>query len=432
MSEKQTKTSRRAQRRARSEEQELDQREGEAQESDEDESDEDESDEDESDEDDDGADGEAEAAASEEDEDAREAAEIRQIRDRNKRMRAKAAARRAKRARGGAAPAVGLDASELVDDVLSRSTAKAGKFVQKNFKVLQWVVVAGLVGVTGWYIYGYVHHKSQAEATDALMAGVRAEKGVVEGDTPLPAELGVETFKDHAERLKTAEEAYRKALRELNSEAGLALAHLGLAGVLFDQAKYDDAKAEYQAAVDAPLAELDTDVKGRATEGLALVAEAKGDKAGAIEGFKKLAEVAGFGPLGKYQQARLAYAAGDTEGAKKLLEEIQSKLKDDKEARTGYVYGMTMELLATIDPKAAEAAQKSVPQSPEEMLKQIQEMEDRLKNMQTPANEILKKLGLSSSGQPLAPAPSGSPAPAPAPVNPAPSGGAAPAPSGGQ
>jgi len=87
-------------------------------------------------------------------------------------------------------------------------------------------------------------------------------------------------------------------------------------------------------------------------------------------------------------------------------------------------------VLAAIDPKAAEAAQKSVPQSPEEMMKQLQEMEEKLKNMQAPAGEILKKLGLSPSGQPLAPAPSGSPEPAPA--SPAPSGGAAPAPSGGQ
>ena len=442
MSEKKTKTSRRAQRRARSEEQELDQREGEAQESDDEESDDEEaeSDDDESDDeedddsddeesDEDESDSEDDEEASEEDEEAREAAEIRQIRDRNKRMRAKAAAkRRARRTRGGAAPAVGLDAGEMVDDVLSRSTAKAGKFVQKNFRVLQWVLVAGLVGGTGWYVYDYVHHKSQAEATDVLMVGVRAEKGMIEDDRPLPEEMGVQTFKDHSERLKTAEDAYRKALGELKNDAGLTLAHLGLAGVLFDQSKHDDAKAEYQIVVDSKLAQIDNDVKGRALEGLALVAEAKGDKPGATEGFKKLEDVPGFGPLGKYQQARMAYAAGDTEGAKKLLEDIQSKLKDDKDARVGYVYGMTMELLAAIDPKAAEAAQKSVPQSPEEMMKQLQEMEDKLKNMQAPAGEILKKLGLSPSGQPLAPTPSGSPEPTPAP---APSGGA-PAPSGGQ
>ncbi len=426
--QKKQKSSRRAQRRAR-EEQELkrpkskqrdEETEDEAADDEEEESDEDD------DSDDDEADEEEESEEASEEEDSEEEEEdIRQIRDRNRRLRAKAAAkRRKKRSRQEAAAAVGLDAGEMVDDVLARSSAKAGRFVKQNFKILQWVIVFGLVGTVGWYVYSYVHKQDEAKATDALMKGIRAETGLTKDQPPLPEEMGVPTFEDHKARLKAAEDAYRAALKVASEPAGETLAHLGLAGVLFDQAKYDEAKSEYEIVLASALAKVDLDVQARATEGSALAVEAKGDKKAAGELYKTLEGIEGYKPLGMYHQARLALEAGDKEGAKKLLLEVNEKLRDDKFSRQGYVYAMSLQMLGTLDPKAAEEAQKKVQESPEEMLKKLQEMEERLKNMQGGAGDLLKKLGIGPDGKPLpkAPAPSSAPTPAPAPA-PAPSGG---------
>ncbi|MEZ4374578.1 MAG: tetratricopeptide repeat protein [Polyangiaceae bacterium] len=430
--QKKQKSSRRAQRRAR-EEQELKsskakkRAEPEAEDEDtEDEDSEDEADEDSEDEAESDAEEESDADSEEASDDGEEDSEeeeedIRKIRDRNKRLRAKAAAKRRQRRRQEAAQAVGLDAGEMVDDVLARSSAKAGRFIKNNFKVLQWVIIVGLVGTVGWYVYSYVHKQEEAKATDALMKGIRAENGITEDQQQMPEEMGVQTFKDHAERLKAAEEAYRAALKDAAEPAGQALAHLGLAGVLFDQGKYDDAKSEYDTVLGSALSGVDLDVQARATEGAGLAIEAKGDKKAAGELYKKLEGIEGYKPLGQYHQARLALEAGDKEGAKKLLLEVNEKLRDDKFSRQGYVYGMSLQMLATLDPKAAEEAQKKVQESPEEMLKKLQEMEDRLKNMQGGAGDLLKKLGIGPDGKPLKPASSGG-APAPAPA-PAPSGG---------
>ncbi|MEZ4233717.1 MAG: tetratricopeptide repeat protein [Polyangiaceae bacterium] len=412
--QKKQKSSRRAQRRARQDAElkgsKATKRAKEADESDDEESDDEESDDEESD----GDAGEDESAEAEDAEEEEE--DIRQIRDRNRRLRAKAAAKRRKRRRQEAAQAVGLDAGEMVDDVLARSSAKAGRFIKQNFKVLQWVLVVGLVGTVGWYVYSYVHKQDEAKVTDALMKGIRAENGLTEDQPQLPEEMGVQTFKDHAERLKAAEEAYRAALKEASEPAAQALAHLGLAGVLFDQGKYDEAKTEYDSVLGAALANVDLDVKARATEGAGLAVEAKGDKKAALELYKKLQEVDGYKPLGQYHEARLALEAGDKEGAKKLLLEVNQKLRDDKFARQGYVYAMSLQMLAVLDPKAAEDAQKQVQESPEEMIKKLQEMQERIKNMGSGAGDLLKKLGIGPDGKPLPQAPTGeAPAPAPAP-----------------
>ncbi|MCB9606289.1 MAG: tetratricopeptide repeat protein [Polyangiaceae bacterium] len=419
MAEQKKKSSRRAQRRAR-EEQELKsskakkRAEVEAEEEDTEDADSEDEADDES-EDDAESDEEEETSDDGEEDSEEEEEDIRKIRDRNKRLRAKAAAKRRQRRRQEAAQAVGLDAGEMVDDVLARSSAKAGRFIKNNFKVLQWVIIVGLVGTVGWYVYSYVHKQEEAKATDALMKGIRAENGSTEDQQQLPEEMGVQTFKDHQARLKAAEEAYREALKDAAEPAGQALAHLGLAGVLFDQAKYEDAKAEYESVLGSALSGVDLDVQARATEGAALSVEAKGDKKAALELYKKLEGIEGYKPLGQYHQARLALEAGDKEGAKKLLLEVNEKLRDDKFARQGYVYGMSLQMLAALDPQAAEEAQKKIVESPEEQLKKLQEMEERLKNLQGPAGDILKKLGIGPDGKPLKPAPSGTPAPAPAP-----------------
>src|SRR6185369_9339886 len=75
---------------------------------------------------------------------AREQSEPENIRDRNARVRAEAAdKRRARREREqGASPRRNLDASEVMDDALARSTHAAANFLTKHFNKVQWVIMA--------------------------------------------------------------------------------------------------------------------------------------------------------------------------------------------------------------------------------------------------------------------------------------------------
>jgi tetratricopeptide (TPR) repeat protein len=101
-----------------------------------------------------------------------------------------------------------------------------------------------------------------------------------------------------------------------------------LASVLYDQGKFAEAKAAYLAVKDSKLASLDLAVKGRALEGVGISLEALGDKDGALKAFGELSNLdgLGFNALGAYHQARLAFAAGNTDKAKEYLKDAQKRL----------------------------------------------------------------------------------------------------------
>jgi tetratricopeptide (TPR) repeat protein len=136
------------------------------------------------------------------------------------------------------------------------------------------------------------------------------------------------------------------------------MARLGLAGVLYDQGKYDDAKSMYDQVASSELAKLDPDAKGRAVEGSGLSLEGKGDKDGAMKRFGELEnlDVAGFRELALFHQARLLHAKGDDDGAKERLKKVVEKLGKEKESNPldshGYLLESARALLERIDPKA--------------------------------------------------------------------------------
>ncbi len=98
--------------------------------------------------------------------------------------------------------------------------------------------------------------------------------------------------------------------------------------MLYDQGKFADAKAAYQAVKDSKLATVDLAVKGRALEGIGISLEGTGDKDGALKAFGELSNIdgLGFNALGAYHQARLAYAAGNLDKAKEYLKDAQKRL----------------------------------------------------------------------------------------------------------
>jgi len=302
------------------------------------------------------------------------------IRDRNRRIREEAAAkRRAKREGEKVArrPTLGqLEASEIMDDALARTTHAVTSFLRRNFTIVQWVVIAVVVGGIGYQIYVYRRDKVEGRTTDALIAGVTQELSRV-GDEPAEDDeltgLGDPRplHKTHDERLRAAEAAYKKVSE---GESMRELARLGLAGVLFDQGKHKEALTEYRAVKGSPLGQTDTDARARATEGIGLCQEALGELDAALKTFRELEnqDSAPLSALGLYHQARLEKKQGATDKAKGHLVAALKKISDSK-LEQSYVEQVARELLGSIDPSAVP------PPSPQsltkEQLKQLEEIE---------------------------------------------------------
>lgn len=343
------------------------------------------------------------------------------IRDRNRRLREEAASKRKTKLDERRAPVRNLEAGEIVDDALARSTAAAGEWLKKNFNVVQWFILAGLVGWIGYAIYSYRAGRAAEKASALLSAAIRAEDARIGSDDSKPdPQTGIidtrPAFPTSAERVRAAERQYRAIADGSSQSAAATLARLGLASVLYDQGKYADAKSAYQSVADSKLAAQDADVKGRALEGVGMSLESLGDKDGAQKAFGTLAnlDTLGFGALGTYHQARLAFAANNPEKAKELLKEAQKKLDagektDDKKSvgASGYLEQSVRDLLRRIDPNAV------TPSSNALTADQIQELQEQMgspgadgKGMSSAKlQELLKQMAKSTSGGKAPPAP---------------------------
>jgi len=342
-------------------------------------------------------------------------------RDRNRRLREEMAGGR--RGKQTAIPARNLEASEIVDDALARTTQAAGAWLKKNANAVQWVVILCLVGWVGYAIYKYRAGRAAEQASAKLSTAIRAEGARIGSDETKPdPQTGLSdtrpTFATEEQRLKAAEQQYR-AVAEGGSTSAATFARLGLASVLYDQGKFADAKAAYQAVKDSKLANQDVAVKGRALEGIGLSLEATGDKDGALKAFGELSNIdaLGFNALGAYHQARLSEAAGNIDKAKEYLKDAQKRLDtlagDSKDAKkplggnTSYLQQAVRDLQRRVDPSAVPAP-GSGPLSAE----QIQELTEQIGDgsgkgglSSEKLKELLKGMGKTPGSVPNAPAP---------------------------
>jgi predicted negative regulator of RcsB-dependent stress response len=348
-------------------------------------------------------------------------------RDRNRRLREEIAS--GGRTKRGSAPRPAtrqLEAGEIVDDAFARTSAAAGDWLKKNFAVVQWFIIAGIVAWVGYAIYSYRAGRAAEQASAKLTTAIRAEGARVgPADTKPDPQTGiVETrpaYPTDEARLKAAEQQYR-AIADSGSTAAATFAKLGLATVLYDQGKYADAKVAYQAVKDSKLASQDKAVKGRALEGIGISLEGSGDKEGAGKAFGELAnlDALGFNALGAYHQARLAFAAGNPEKAKELLKDAQKHLdalatpdsKDTKKSPfgggpTSYLQQSVKDLQTRVDPSAVPA-----PSSGGLSAEQLQELQQQMGSPNENGSkglsseklqELLKRIG--SKGAPVSPAP---------------------------
>lgn len=301
--------------------------------------------------------------------------------------------RRREQAESAAARPVQLLPSEMVDDALARSASAVGKWLRTNFSVLQWVIVAAAVAGGGYALYTSQTEKKSAGASDALNAGVRADRGrIVVEDKRSEEEKEFDPariFKTVDERADTSLASFRKVEKEHAGTGAAILARLGEGGALLDKRDWDKALEAYSAVASSTLAGADPDVKARALEGLGFAKEGKKDFDGAMAAFKELQGVDGgkqsFKELGQYHEARMQLAKGDKDKAKELLKQVHTALEKPSEGNSNsWLKGVTDEALRRLDPSAVPpkpligGAGKGGAMSKEEMDRALKKMQETL------------------------------------------------------
>jgi predicted negative regulator of RcsB-dependent stress response len=349
------------------------------------------------------------------DEDDRRSDRRQTARDRNQRVRERALAERSRRRAPPEEEVVrGLDAGEMVDDALTRALHSSLGLLRKHGTVVQWGLVLAVVGFIGWRVVVWHNLRNLQAASDQLMQGVHAEQGTVGELPPIvqPKEMDTrQQFSSEGDRLKRAEELYRAAASGKPNRATSWLAKLGLAGVLYDQKRWDEALGVYREVKGSELAKQDGEVRVRAVEGIGLCLEAKGDQDGALAAFHELenSDVRDYAALGLYQQARLRLAKGERDQAKQLLAKLAEKTKraenpgNPQQREPGFVVRAAEELELAMDP----ASVQNRPGLSSEAMGEGQMSALQLEQIR----KLLENMQKQKGRQPLQ-LPSGSPAPA--------------------
>jgi tetratricopeptide (TPR) repeat protein len=318
---------------------------------------------------------------------------------------------------------VPLAPGEMVDDALARGMAGAGRWLKKNFGLLQWFIIACIVAGIGYGVYDYRAGKRAEAASAELIKGAVSERGRIVGASsmPKPEEEGIDdptpVFKSAEERRDTALASYRKVTSSYPGTGAAILARLGEAGVLLDKRDWDGAIGAYRDVNASALAKVDGSVRGRALEGIGLALEGKGDTDGALKSFRELenTDARGLKELGMYHQARILFARGDADKAKELLKNARDHLKADSpsgksDARPfSFLESQIDDLLRRVDPTAVFV---NVPpagggEDPKSMTpEKLQRLQEQLQRTMKEAQE---KASHDKGPTPTPPPPAGSP-----------------------
>ncbi len=308
------------------------------------------------------------------------------IKDKNQRLRAEAAQKRKGK---GASAAAGLGAGERVDDALARSADRTGKFVRDHFRWLQWVVVVGLVGGMGYLVWNFRSGVDSEKQGHALGEALRASTGRLATDAPLtPSDS---SLIDTREEFATAAARSQAKLDRYGALAGGALGalgKLGAASVLYDEGRYGEAHAAYEALISSKALEPHRELAERALEGAALSLEADGKLEEAKKALVSFGDASsGAKALADLHRARIDYRLGKVEDAKKLLEELVARLEKKLAPgeEPGYALAAAKDLQKTVDPSKAKAAAEAGNRITPEQLAELQRRIDEMQRSAPPA-----------------------------------------------
>lgn len=258
-------------------------------------------------------------------------------------------------------------AIEAADPLLER-TARAGEWVKKNQKVVWAVAAVAAIGALVFGAVGYMGHKKANLASAVLEQALMDERGRI-GEDPVdedhdrPKDLSP-VFKTGEERREAALRKYRDVTTRFPGTGAATLARLAEGSLLLDKREPDPAASAFSDVKDSPLAQADSEVRGRALEGLgfayelkALVVPADKDRhlEAAIKQFRELenTDVTGFKELGMYHQGRCYEAKGDKEKAKEVLKSLHERLTQPGEGlHMTYLQNVADDRLRALDPLA--------------------------------------------------------------------------------
>jgi hypothetical protein len=181
----------------------------------------------------------------------------------------------------------------------------------------------------------YMQQKREITASTLLAQAVADERGRVGEEKEQKDALKDPRpiFKTNDDRRAAALSKYQEVESKYSGTGAAYLARLGEASILLDQKKPTEARQAFEDVKASPLGAVDTEVKGRALEGIGfadeMLAMQKPDEKEkdldlALTAYKALSDVDALGmkELGKYHQARVLEQQGKTEEAVKLLKEV--------------------------------------------------------------------------------------------------------------
>ena len=252
---------------------------------------------------------------------------------------------------------------ELKESNVGKAATRAAEWASSNRSTAYAAAAAVLlvlVGAIGWQLYSASSTQAAgaalAEAMEIEAATVRAaDAEAEEGATEASADE--RTFATADERREAALTAYRRVVSEHGGTAAATWARLRAARLLLEHGDYEDARTEYQAALDT--AGRDPLVAVRAYEGLGFTHEAEGHAEQAQEQFQQIESVADgdFRAIGQYHLIRLRLAAGEAMEARTALRELTDAIEadhgEDEEVRFPYVLAQAEVRLRELDPSSA-------------------------------------------------------------------------------
>ncbi len=271
--------------------------------------------------------------------------------------------------RGAQRPATRqLEAGEIVDDALARTSAAAGEWLKKNFAVLQWFIIAGIVAWVGYAIYNYRAGRAAEQASAKLVTAIRAEGARIgaEDSKPIPDRhrRNASRLRDRRSASQAAEQQYR-AVADSGTTAAASFAKLGLASVLYDQGKFADAKSPTSPSRTASSPALTTREGPRASKASASASKARATKkARARRSASSPTWTRSAQRARRLHQARLAVAAATRKGQRAAERCAKAPgcagpATDSKETKkpfssgpTGYLQQSVKDLLRQVDPSA--------------------------------------------------------------------------------
>ncbi|MBX3270052.1 MAG: tetratricopeptide repeat protein [Sandaracinaceae bacterium] len=270
---------------------------------------------------------------------------------------AKAARKAAKRGKELKEEKAPLDT--IADTAVAQRVASFGDWASENRPTVYAIVGAIVIAIAGTIGYLQYRDAQLAAAGAALSAAVEIANARIRDEEEIPGENDPPSYTSVTARAEAAIAAFDAVVAQHGGTPAAAWAHLGRGQALMALERYADARAAFQAAIDADGS--DGAVLWRALEGKGFTFEAEEDWAQAAEAYTELGRIEDgrFDPVAKYHLAR-SYIARDqreqaTDTLRTLVESLRNAADDESAQDFAYVLAQAEVRLRELDPSAVPA-----------------------------------------------------------------------------